>query len=152
MSVPALEARRLCKVIGNRIILSDIEFSLVPGVCTGLLGRNGAGKSSLLRMLAGLIKPDLGEILVFGRSAMAEERWGDFAWLPENFTLPAFLSGEEFMRMQLRLRKREGWPWRDLLRCLDLPETCLRRSRQMFCGHAAKLACRTRQRCRDPAA
>ena len=47
--------------------LRDVSFTLRRGECLGLIGRNGAGKSTILRMLNGLIKPDAGRIEMRGR-------------------------------------------------------------------------------------
>jgi len=47
--------------------VKDVSFELRRGECLGLIGRNGAGKTSLLRMLNGLIKPDKGRIEMRGR-------------------------------------------------------------------------------------
>ena len=47
--------------------VKDVSFELRRGECLGLIGRNGAGKTSLLKMLNGLIKPDAGRITMRGR-------------------------------------------------------------------------------------
>lgn len=47
--------------------VDDVSFELRRGECLGLIGHNGAGKSSLLKMLNGLIKPDRGQIAIKGR-------------------------------------------------------------------------------------
>jgi len=47
--------------------VNDISFELKRGECLGLIGRNGAGKSTILKMLNGLIKPDKGHIKIKGR-------------------------------------------------------------------------------------
>jgi ABC-2 type transport system ATP-binding protein len=58
-------------------VLRDLNLSVQPGSIYGFLGRNGAGKTTALRMLAGLIKPQAGEVRVLGSdpfTAGAEER------------------------------------------------------------------------------
>lgn len=71
MSKPILSAKNICLsyTLGRRLIskvrhpvLSDISFDLMPGETLGILGRNGVGKSSLLRILAGIINPTSGEV------------------------------------------------------------------------------------------
>ena len=47
-------------------VARDINFTFPTGECVGLVGRNGAGKSSLLRMIAGTMDPDAGEVLSTG--------------------------------------------------------------------------------------
>ena len=57
-----LSARDLSKSYGPRTLFSGLSLAIQPGEHVGLLGRNGAGKSSLLRVLAGLEPPDSGII------------------------------------------------------------------------------------------
>jgi lipopolysaccharide transport system ATP-binding protein len=47
--------------------VKDVSFQVRRGECLGLIGRNGAGKTSLLRMLNGLVRPDAGQITMRGR-------------------------------------------------------------------------------------
>ena len=54
------------KRFGEKQILSDVSFSVNRGEVFGILGKNGAGKTVLINTLLGLIKPDKGEIKVFG--------------------------------------------------------------------------------------
>ena len=49
--------------------VNDVSFKIRRGECVGLIGRNGAGKSSLLKMLNGLVKPDVGRITIRGKVA-----------------------------------------------------------------------------------
>jgi len=47
---------------GKRIIFQDVNIKFTPGNCYGLIGANGAGKSTFLKILAGQLEPDQGEI------------------------------------------------------------------------------------------
>src|SRR5258708_2816544 len=58
----ALVVRRLTVVRGDRMILRDLSFDVRPGEALHLCGRNGAGKTSLLEVLAGLRRSGDGEI------------------------------------------------------------------------------------------
>jgi len=49
------------------LAVDDVSFELKHGECLGLIGRNGAGKSTVLKMLNGLIRPDMGQITIRGR-------------------------------------------------------------------------------------
>jgi ATP-binding cassette subfamily F protein uup len=60
--VPILGARDLCKAYGDRAILAGASLALEAGERIGLVGRNGTGKSSLARILAGIEPPDSGEV------------------------------------------------------------------------------------------
>ena len=69
--VPALEIRGLRKTFG-RPAVDGLDLRVRAGEFYMLLGPNGAGKTTTLRMVSGLLKPDQGEISVFGINAIAE--------------------------------------------------------------------------------
>ncbi|QGY32950.1 ATP-binding cassette domain-containing protein [Pantoea cypripedii] len=58
-----LEVRNLAKSYGHVEAVRDVSFKVGPGKVLALLGDNGAGKSSLIKLLSGVIKPDKGEML-----------------------------------------------------------------------------------------
>ena len=62
-----LKLTNVNKIIKKRTILSEINLSLTKGNIYGLYGRNGSGKTMLIRTIAGLILPTSGEIEVFGK-------------------------------------------------------------------------------------
>ena len=70
----ALEVRNLSFSLNNHKILDNLSFYLEKGSFAVLCGRNGAGKSQLLRCIKGLVNPDCGEILVDGVSLSAKAR------------------------------------------------------------------------------
>jgi ABC transport system ATP-binding/permease protein len=57
-----VEVTRLCKSLGGRSIVKDLDLLLGPGQRLGLLGPNGSGKSTLLKLVAGTLEPDAGTI------------------------------------------------------------------------------------------
>src|SRR5215467_3030880 len=58
-----LAARDLVKAYADRVVLDGVHLTAAPGQRIGLVGENGTGKSTLLRLLAGLDEPDAGEIV-----------------------------------------------------------------------------------------
>ena len=66
-TIPVLEVREIVKYYGNVIALNGVSMTLYPGEVMCLLGDNGAGKSSLIKILSGVIKPDKGEYMVEGQ-------------------------------------------------------------------------------------
>ena len=62
-----IEARNLAKRYGNKLAVSDLSFTVKPGIVTGFLGPNGAGKSTTMRLIVGLDAPTGGEVTVNGR-------------------------------------------------------------------------------------
>lgn len=65
---------------GERVLFRDLCLTVAPGEAVALTGANGAGKTSLLRALAGLIRPDAGEI-AFADAEPAEARARHIHWL-----------------------------------------------------------------------
>lgn len=64
---PVLEARGLVKRYGNVTALNGADFDLLPGEILAVIGDNGAGKSSLIKVLSGAVIPDEGQLLLDGR-------------------------------------------------------------------------------------
>ena len=62
-----IEARGLTKFYSGRAAVSDLTFTVRPGVVTGFLGPNGAGKSTTMRLILGLDAPTAGDVRVNGR-------------------------------------------------------------------------------------
>ncbi|MET7649628.1 ATP-binding cassette domain-containing protein [Streptomyces sp. NPDC005486] len=66
-AAPVVALRGLTKRFGEVTAVDDLTYEVRPGRIVGLLGRNGAGKTTSLRMLLGLCRPTSGEAAVFGR-------------------------------------------------------------------------------------
>ncbi len=65
--VAMIEIQGLTKTYGSTTAVSELTFTVSPGVVTGFLGPNGAGKSTTMRMILGLDEPSSGSVLVNGR-------------------------------------------------------------------------------------
>lgn len=66
-TVPAVEFRRVSLAFDDHVVLRDLSFTVAPGSLTMLLGASGSGKTVLLKLILGLLRPDAGQILVDGR-------------------------------------------------------------------------------------
>ena len=93
-----LRADELTKRYGSIVGLDAASFEITDQV-TGLVGHNGAGKSTAIKLFLGLIEPTSGRADVLGRPASADasvrERLG---YMPEHDCLPSNISGAEFLR------------------------------------------------------
>lgn len=65
--MPILEARQLVKRYGSRVVVKNADVIVRAGEIIGLLGRNGAGKTTIFQMIVGLVRPDGGRITLDGQ-------------------------------------------------------------------------------------
>ena len=63
-SKPVFSAKNIAMSFGDRVILRKIDINLNKGEMLGLLGGNGAGKSTFMNIVLGLLKPDYGDIFL----------------------------------------------------------------------------------------
>ncbi|MBK1630409.1 ABC transporter ATP-binding protein [Thiohalocapsa halophila] len=71
-TTPALQVQRLSKSYAEgrerRVVLQDVSFEVAAGECVALVGRSGSGKSTLLNLLAGIDRPDAGDVRIMDQS------------------------------------------------------------------------------------
>src|SRR4051812_12054827 len=65
--MPIVELQHVRKVYDTKVAVEDLSFSVEPGTMFGLLGPNGSGKTSSIRMMIGITLPDSGSVSLFGR-------------------------------------------------------------------------------------
>jgi urea transport system ATP-binding protein len=95
---------------GGSHILRDIGFDVAPGACTALLGRNGVGKTTLLRCLMGLLPIRSGEVMFDGKSIAGLPPYARAAlgigYVPQGRDIFPRLTVEENLQMGLATQKR----------------------------------------------
>ena len=65
-----IQVSNLGKRYGKKTVLQEISFTAQCGECVAVVGRNGCGKTTLMQILAGVLKPDGGEIRYFGKEPL----------------------------------------------------------------------------------
>ena len=79
----AVEAISISKSFGSgRLVVDDVSFSVQPGEVLGLVGPNGAGKTTTIRVLLNIIRPDSGQVQLFGETFRDAHR-SMLGYLPE---------------------------------------------------------------------
>ena len=140
-----LEIRNLTKRFNGIPAVDSVSFSIRAGEILGYVGSNGAGKSTTVKMIIGLLEPSEGRILFQGRSVIEDlvgfqSRLG---YVPEAPNLYPYLSGWEYLQLVGRLRGlrrnvlEPSWTNSSIcfrsgkigiVRCRPTPKACGRRS------------------------
>jgi ABC-2 type transport system ATP-binding protein len=95
---PAVHIDALVKRYGRVAALDGVSLSVARAEAFGLVGANGAGKTSLIRCLLDLTACDAGAIEIFGVPARQPASRRSLSYLPERFMPPHYLTGAEFLR------------------------------------------------------
>lgn len=106
-----VEARNISKKYGDLKAVSGISLSIGEGELFGLLGPNGSGKTTMIKILTGQIKPLSGSVRVLGIDVIknpvkAREMVGI---IPEQENPPSFLTAEEYLHFVSKLRNIENY-------------------------------------------
>ncbi|MFK7988507.1 MAG: ATP-binding cassette domain-containing protein [Sandaracinaceae bacterium] len=100
MSAPILEARGLRKTFGDFVAVNDVDFHVERGEIFGYLGANGAGKSTTIRMLCGLLEPSGGRATVVGHDVGRHPQRvkASIGYMSQRFSLYLDLPAEDNLR------------------------------------------------------
>ena len=103
-----ITVNNLIKKFGETVASDIPSLTINDGDILGLVGNNGAGKTTFFRMLLDLLKPDAGEVALGGINPAQSEEWKAFtgAYIDEGFLID-FLTPEEYWR---DLRSEETHP------------------------------------------
>ena len=101
-----IEARNLVRRYGEFKAVDDVSFSIEPGEVVGLLGHNGAGKTTIMKMLTGFLEPCAGQTLVDGVDVFAAPDLvqAKMGYLPESSPLYPELTVVEYLSYAAELR------------------------------------------------
>src|SRR3984885_33949 len=137
MSTPAISIQNLTKVYPipfrreKVTAVEDLSLTVEPGQVYGLLGPNGSGNSTTIKIALGLVAPPSGRTEIFGRDSTAVESREDVGFLPENPYFYKYLTGEETLQFYGKLcglnaaRRRERS--KELLKLVGLEKAADRR-------------------------
>lgn len=108
-----LETRRLCAGYGGARVLFDIDLQVGRGEVVALLGRNGAGKSTTLKAIMGLVPPQSGEVTFDGRRICGLEPYEiarlGLGYVPEDRRIFTELTVAENLEVARQARKGSIW-------------------------------------------
>ena len=93
---PIVECKNVTKKYGNLNALDDVSFKIQPGSIVGLLGPNGSGKTTMIKLINSLIKPEEGEVLVDGMEPGVESK-KIVSYLPDRMYFDDYMKVRELM-------------------------------------------------------
>ncbi|HWS52505.1 MAG TPA: ABC transporter ATP-binding protein [Pyrinomonadaceae bacterium] len=136
----AIETERLGRTFGKFEAVRDVDLKVTRGTVFGLLGVNGAGKSTIIKMIVGHLRPTSGRISVLGRTLEKDliDVRRRVAYVSENRYLYEWMTVEESVRFTRAFH--DNWDERkaaDLLRRFSLPPD--KKVRQLSRGNRARL-------------
>lgn len=97
-----IELKNVCFAYNNDLVVKDINFSVHKGDYLGIAGPNGGGKSTLLKLMLGLLKPQAGKILLYGTELDRFHDWPKIGYVSQQATNidPNFpMTVEEIVRL-----------------------------------------------------
>jgi ABC-2 type transport system ATP-binding protein len=115
-----IEASHLRKTFGTTIAVDDLDLNIAAGEIYGLVGSDGAGKTTTLRLLVGALKPDSGETAICGYPVQkqGEQARAQIGYLSQRFSLYEDLSVLENIRFFAEVRGLSQEEW--LPRCMEI--------------------------------
>lgn len=122
MSESLLEVKNVSKRYGQQMALDNVSFSVAPGHITGLLGPNGSGKTTMIKIIIGLLADYTGEVRICGHNPGKESK-KLVSYLPDKMALPAWLVVREALELYTSFFA-DFQPTRahDLLHSLNVPQ------------------------------
>jgi len=91
-----LEFINVTKKFSNKTALDNVSFAIQPGRIIGLLGSNGSGKSTSIKMINGLLQPDSGQVLIKGNTPSIESK-KIISYLPERTYLNDWMTVSQIL-------------------------------------------------------
>jgi ABC-2 type transport system ATP-binding protein len=112
-----LAVSQLTKSFGTKRAVDGVSFTVEQGTVLGVLGANGAGKSTTLRMISGVIEPDAGDAVINGHSILTARRAAQdsLGYLPEGAPLYNDLTPVDFLRFMASARGLRGAAAKDAI-------------------------------------
>ena len=141
MPTPAIETRGLTRRFGSQLAVSDLNLMAPEAGVYGFLGPNGAGKTTTIRMLLGLIRPNAGEVRLFGEPLAANHQslMRRVGALVETPSLYPHLTGRENLEVTRRLLGAERNLIDRALGIVKLAQDSHRRVREYSLGMRQRL-------------
>ncbi|WP_017221254.1 ABC transporter ATP-binding protein [Moritella dasanensis] len=122
--------------------LNNISLELAEGEVLGLFGHNGAGKTTMMKVILGIEKASSGDVTIFGRDPQSKQAWQDrrhIGYLPENVSFYDHLTGVEVLRYFAKLKSVPRTQVAELLELVGLTHAMKRQVKTYSKGMRQRL-------------
>lgn len=143
MTAHHVELKNVTKRFGAHKAVNQVDLVLKAGESVGLAGHNGAGKSTIMKLILGLITPTEGEVTLLGErtgSKAGAQLRSQIGYLPETVALHPSLSGIETLDFYAKLKKQPLSKNRELLERVGISQAAHRRVGTYSKGMRQRLA------------
>ena len=106
-----IRLKEIEKKFGKFEVLKNLSFNIEPGKITALVGPNGSGKTTIIKSILGLVKPDNGDILIDDKSILNDYHYRkNIGYMPQTASFPENLTVREVLKMICDLRNSKIEP------------------------------------------
>ena len=143
---PTLDIQKLTKKFGSLTAVDQLDMQIFPGDAVAFIGQNGAGKSTTMRTIAGMSRPDSGTVTICGEDMATKPLAArkHLGYVPQDMALFRYMTGQEYLTLVAKIREiahDKIQPAVDeLLTLCDLGDARNRLIREYSGGMARKIA------------
>ena len=130
----------LRKVFGDQIVLNDLELEIPDGQATGIVGPNGSGKTTMIKNVLGLVKPDKGTITVNGTTLNGHSAYrSQIGYMPQMARYPENMRVRELLDFIKEIRGVEKTSEEELIELFELKNELHKPLRTLSGGNRQKV-------------
>ncbi len=136
-----IEIKELEKSFGKFEVLKNISFNVESGKVTAIVGPNGSGKTTIIKSILGLVKPNRGDILINNKSILGEHLYRkEIGYMPQAASFPDNLTVREVIKMICDLRNLDIEPNPKLIDALNLSPEMNKQIKNLSGGNKQKVS------------
>lgn len=133
--------KKIDKRFGKFHVLKNISLTVQPGKITAIVGPNGSGKTTIIKSILGLVRPDKGDILIDGKSVLGEFLYRKkIGYMPQIASFPENLTVQEVIKMISDLRNEPIDIESKLIELINLIPEMNKQIRTLSGGNKQKLS------------
>jgi Cu-processing system ATP-binding protein len=136
-----IRLKEIEKKFGKFEVLKNLSFNIEPGKITALVGPNGSGKTTIIKTILGLVKPDNGDILIDDKSILNDYHYRkNVGYMPQTASFPENLTVREVLKMISDLRNSKIESIDELIEAMNLTSEMNKQVKTLSGGTKQKIS------------